>query len=185
MDSQAKWKVWITESSQKALASLQIVVECALYACLLGIAMDQVTAHLAPDYFIMKQPKLTDSREPLILALVWGIGASWWFGAIAGALLAVQNWLRKPPLAVPEIRTRIIKACPLIWLILMAMLGIFFLLIGLLPEEARRPTFDFDRHMMAVALTHLTEYVVGAAALVVVMVKLKRLPSGPTDASVI
>lgn len=168
---------------EKLLTLLQLIAECILYACLLGIAMDLVTAHLAPGYFIMKQPKLTQSTEPLVLALVWGIGASWWFGAIAGLVLSLQNWLRVPPLPLPLIRPRIVKACIVIWLVLMALLGVFYLLIGLLPEDARRPSFDLDRRMMSVALTHMTEYGVGMIALVVVMIKLKRLPIETADAS--
>lgn len=174
---------YLSNGSGKIWSALQLIGECILYACLLGIAMDMATAHLAPGYFIMKQPKLTESTEPFVLALVWGIGASWWFGAIAGLLLAIQNWLRREPLPLSVIRVRILKAVVTIWLILMALLGGFYLLIGLLPQDARRPTFDLDRRMMSVALTHMTEYVIGAIAMVVVMVKLMRLPAKSADAS--
>lgn len=160
---------------QRLFSSVLLVGECVVYASLLGIAMDMVTAPIAPDYFIMKQPKLTDSHEPLILALAWGVGASWWFGAIAGGILAFQNWLVKPPLPASAIRPLVIKASLIIWLILMLLLAAFYFLIGLLPPEARRATFDYDRRMMAVALTHLLEYAVAIIALVVVMVKLRRL----------
>ncbi len=164
------------------MASLQLIGECIVYASLMGVAMDLVTAHLAPGYFIMKQPKLTASEEPLVLALVWGIGASWWFGAIAGAILSLQNWLRKQPLPLSVIRPKIVKAVLAMWLLLMALLITFYLLIGALPAEARRPSFDLDRRMMSVALTHMTEYVIGLTAVVIVMLQLRRLPRPTPDA---
>lgn len=162
-----------TETKSKILSSLRLIAECAFFASLLGIAMDLVTAHVAVEYFTVHHPHVVDSESPLVMALVWGIGAAWWFGAIAGIFLSIQNWVKPQPAPISVIRKEMIWACFIIWLIFMAILASVYGLIDLLPIKERRPSFESDRRIMAVALTHMTEYVVGSVALVIVMIRLK------------
>ncbi len=136
--------------------------------------MDLVTAHVAVEYFTVHHPKVAESKSPVIMALVWGVGASWWFGAIAGGVLATVNTRRPIPLPLTTLRLMMAKACAVLWILMMLILATTYGLIGLIPVEQRRATFDFDRRIMAVALTHLTEYVLGAIALVVVAVRVWR-----------
>lgn len=155
--------------------SLRIVLDCVLLACCLGVAMDMVTAHVAVEYFTVHHPKVVDSTSPVVMALIWGIGASWWFGAIAGGILAFINSRRKEPLPVAAVRGMMARACLVLWVILMLILAGTYGLIGIIvPLEARRKTFDFDHRIMSVALTHMTEYVLGAIALTVVARKIAK-----------
>ena len=149
-------------------------------ACLLGVAMDMVTAHVAVEYFTVHHPKVVESTSPVVMALVWGVGASWWFGALAGGVLAYVNSRRPSPLMPAAIRPMMGKACVALWVILMLILAGTYGLISALPIP-RRATFDFDRRIMSVALTHLTEYALGFIALVVVAVRVRRCPE-PSDA---
>lgn len=151
----------------KLKSAARIVLECTLLSCVAGIAMDMVTAHVAVEYFTIHHPKVVESTSPIVMALVWGIGASWWFGAICGGVLAVVNQRRSFPLSVAAVRSRMIAACAVLWAVLMSILASVYVLLGLAPLK-RTPTFDHDRRLMAVAVTHMTEYVLGAVALVVV-----------------
>jgi len=144
-------------------------------ACGLGIAMDMVTAHVAVEYFTVHHPHVLDSTSPVAMALYWGVAAAWWFGAGAGVVLVWLNSRRAHPLPPEVIRKEMIWACIVLWVTLMLILASCYGLIGLIPMKARRATFDFDRRIMAVALTHLTEYVLGAIVLVVVAVRLNRI----------
>lgn len=138
--------------------------------------MDLVTANVAVDYFTVVHPKMVESNSPWVMALVWGIAAAWWFGAGAGFLLGLVNARREVPLSPARVRREFGRACVILWITLMAILAATYLLIGLMPTHLRRPTFDYDRRMMAVALTHLTEYALGVVALIVVAFRIRRAP---------
>jgi len=153
--------------------ALRVVVETTLCSCALGIAMDLVTANVAVDYFAIHHPHVVDSRSPWVLALVWGVLASWWFGAIAGGLLCAILLVRRTPIPVRRIRSLVVRACGILWLIFMAMLAGWYVVISLLPIP-RRSDFDYNRRIMAVALTHMTEYVLGAIVFAVILVTLLR-----------
>lgn len=63
-------------------------------AVLFGIAQDNVTARIAPAYFNVAHPDLGypaifHHSSPTVLALVWGVAATWWIGLPLGLLLAV------------------------------------------------------------------------------------------------
>lgn len=53
------------------------LLQVVLLSCLLGIALDMVTANVAVEYFTGHHPHVVDSDSPWVLALVWGPGASW------------------------------------------------------------------------------------------------------------
>ena len=164
---------------------VQIVAECVLLSCALGIALDMVTAHVAVEYFTVHHPKVVESVSPIVMALVWGVGASWWFGAIAGSVLAIVNQKRTVPLTAAAIRPKMVAACVALWMTMMLILAGVYALIGLAPIK-RGPKFDFNRRLMSVAVTHMTEYVLGAIALVVVAVLVWRFRSpevSPLDSS--
>lgn len=67
---------------------LAIVVVSIMACVAYGIAHDQITAHICVEYFTLGHPQIVPSRDPTILAFVWGVVASWWVGAILGMLLA-------------------------------------------------------------------------------------------------
>jgi len=151
---------------QRLLPAAQIVVECILIACALGIAIDLVTAHVAVEYFTVYHPPMVESESPLVMALVWGVVASWWFGAIGGGILAFVNLRRAVPLAPKAVRPMMVRACVAIWLVMMLVLVTAYGLIALLPPDQRRASFEADRRLMSVSLAHMTEYVLGGIAVV-------------------
>lgn len=156
------------------LRAIRFIAVVVVFSCVLGVALDLVTAHVWIDYFTVHHPKVVESTSPVVMAIVWGIGASWWFGAIAGCVLWWFNRGRAHP--TPDGTLIRWTACAMValWAAMVGILGTLYALIGLLPAHARRPTFDTDRRAMAVALTHQTEYVLGAIALVVLMVLVAR-----------
>ena len=70
------------------MQSLRIILTCILAAVLYGIVHDQVTAHICVEYFSVFHPPVFSTESPTLLALGWGIIATWWMGAFLGVLLA-------------------------------------------------------------------------------------------------
>ncbi len=65
------------------------IVGLCIGACVAyGIIHDLATAHLCVEYFTREHPTLVNTESPIVLALLWGVAATWWVGAIGGALLA-------------------------------------------------------------------------------------------------
>lgn len=128
-----------------------------------GIAHDLVTASLAVDYFTIYHPKILESRSPIVMAFVWGFLATWWVGLAASVLLVVANRLGRAP-SLPW--RRILRAFGLgavaLWLTAMSVLGGIYLYAGKIPLSQRRPTFEYDRTLVAVAVTHAYSYVASA-----------------------
>jgi hypothetical protein len=58
-------------------------------ALVYGIVHDQVTARVCVEYFTVGHPPLFATRSPTLLALGWGVVATWWVGLPLGITLAV------------------------------------------------------------------------------------------------
>lgn len=156
------------------MQAIRFIFTVVSLTCLFGIALDLVTAHVWVDYFAVHHPKVVESRSPVVMAIVWGVGASWWFGAIAAAILWWFNRRRPNPLPASTLIRWVVRALAVLWVVMIAILGIIYTLIGLMPIETRRPTFDLDRRAMSVALTHQTEYVLGVLVLAVLLIIVAR-----------
>lgn len=157
---------------------LTVVLGSVGLACLLGICVDLVTANVAVEYFSVHHPRIVDTEQPWLLAIVWGVGASWWFGAIGGALVGAVNHRRQQPLPPARILAWVAIACSVLWLIMIAIVIAIFVFAGTIPVEQRRPTFESDRRLMAVALAHQFEYVFGGVALLILLFKTWKATSG-------
>jgi hypothetical protein len=70
------------------MQSLKIVLTCIVAAVLYGIIHDQFTAHICVEYFSVFHPPVFPTQSPALLAVGWGVIATWWMGASLGALLA-------------------------------------------------------------------------------------------------
>jgi hypothetical protein len=68
---------------------LRIVGLSLLAAIGYGVAHDQVTARICVEYFTVGHPPLFLTQSPTLLALGWGIVATWWVGLPLGLLLSV------------------------------------------------------------------------------------------------
>jgi hypothetical protein len=62
-----------------------------------GILHDLVTAQLCVEYFTIAHPRILDSENPVVLALVWGVAATWWMGLLLGVPLALACRAGKRP----------------------------------------------------------------------------------------
>jgi hypothetical protein len=70
------------------MQSLRIILTCIVAAVLYGIVHDQFTAHICVEYFSVFHPPVFSTESPTLLALGWGVIATWWMGAFLGVLLA-------------------------------------------------------------------------------------------------
>lgn len=146
----------------RRIASL--VLGSALWACLLGLSVDLITANLAVEYFSIHHPKVMESKSPWLLAIYWGLAGSWWAGAIGGALLACLNERRGEPRPAGQILCWVERACVAIWGLMMVLLLATYLAAELVPAGVRPVTFASDRRLMAVAMAHQYEYWIAAVA---------------------
>lgn len=68
---------------------LAIIILCVVSAIVYGIVHDQVTARVCVEYFTIGHPPVFDTDSPTLLALGWGVIATWWVGVLVGVPLAV------------------------------------------------------------------------------------------------
>lgn len=71
------------------MQSFKIVLTCIVAAVLYGIVHDQFTAHICVEYFSVFHPPVFPTNSPTLLALGWGVIATWWMGAFLGVILAI------------------------------------------------------------------------------------------------
>jgi hypothetical protein len=82
---------------RKKMESIKIIVFSILAAITYGIIHDQITAHICVEYFTIGHARVIQSESPFILALVWGVIATWWVGLSLGILLAFSLRTGKYP----------------------------------------------------------------------------------------
>jgi hypothetical protein len=68
---------------------LKIILLCVLAAVVYGILHDQVTVRICLEYFTVFHPPIFPTQSPTLLALGWGVIATWWVGLFLGLLLAL------------------------------------------------------------------------------------------------
>ncbi|MFO0935560.1 MAG: hypothetical protein U0798_03470 [Gemmataceae bacterium] len=158
---------------------LTIVLGSIGFACALGIGVDSITANVAVEYFSVHHPRIVPSENPWILALAWGVAASWWFGLIAGLIVAFINHRRAEPLAPRRILRWNLIACVTIWALMLAVVLGVYLAAGTIPIEKRPATFEHDRRLVAVAMGHQYEYLLGAIAGVTIAIMTWRAKARP------
>lgn len=85
-------------NNRPGLEILKIVLLCILAAVVYGILHDQITARVCVEYFTIGHPPVFETDSPMLLAIGWGVIATWWAGAILGipaALLSqIGSWPR-------------------------------------------------------------------------------------------
>lgn len=91
------------------MESLKIALFSVAAAVIYGILHDQVTAHLCVEYFTIAHPPVFGTESPFLLALGWGVIATWWVGLMLGlALAAAARGGRAPRIALAELRRPIV-----------------------------------------------------------------------------
>jgi hypothetical protein len=147
--------------------ALKIVLFSMAAAIVYGILHDQVTAHLCVEYFTVAHPMIIPTRSPFLLALFWGVFATWWVGLFLGAALALAARLGP----APKIGLAALKR-PIV--ILMILSGIAAFLAGaagmvlvdhglVAPSGWWPSAVPAERHaaFVADALAHLVSYAAG------------------------
>lgn len=145
-----------------------IVLLTVLAAVGFGIAHDLITVRVSLEYFTVGHPPVFNTTSPTLLALGWGVLATWWVALPLGFLLAAasQNGRRHPPLS-----TRIVAGLIVRLLAVMALAALVSGTMGFvlasrdlleLPADIAsvvQPT-RHDR-FIAAWLAHVASYLVG------------------------
>ena len=71
------------------MESLKIIGLSLLTGSIYGIIHDQVTARVCLEYFTVYHPDVFHTQSPTLLALGWGVLATWWVSLFLGLLLAI------------------------------------------------------------------------------------------------
>src|SRR4051812_49332002 len=79
------------------METIKILALSILAAVIYGILHDQITARLCVEYFTVGYPPVFDTDDPTLLALGWGVIATWWVGAIMGVFLVLVARLGSRP----------------------------------------------------------------------------------------
>jgi hypothetical protein len=141
---------------------VQIVLATVAAAIGLGWAVDLITAHVAVEYFTVHHPRVIASDSPWVMAFYWGFAATWWAGLIAGVILAWANNHRAEPKSAWSVIRQVLIGALLAWLAMLLLLVAVYAFAGTIPVQSRRPSFESDRRLMAVAMAHQIEYVLAA-----------------------
>ncbi len=90
------------------MAFAKILLLSIAAAIVYGLVHDQITVRVCIEYFTIGHPRIIASEDPTILALLWGLVATWWAGLIIGVPLAlaarVGSWPKlEAPALIPSV----------------------------------------------------------------------------------
>jgi hypothetical protein len=146
---------------------VKIVVFSTGAAIAYGLIHDQVTAHLCVEYFSVAHPPVFATTSPFLLALGWGIIATWWVGLPLGLGLAAAARIGPAPrLGLTELRSPVVRLmiASAIAAIICGAIGAILVASGRAPvpdgwgaiiPPAKQVAFSAD------AWAHLASYAVG------------------------
>jgi hypothetical protein len=177
----------ITGNEGSPLAAIRIIASCILAAIAYGIVHDQITARVCVEYFTIGHPPIFGTDDPTILAIGWGIVATWWVGLILGIGLAIAARLGIRPKRSAESLVRPIARLLLIMAVCATLAGVAgyiaastgaVFLVGWLAAEVPP-----DRHVafLADAWAHAASYAVGFIGGIVICVSVWRARGRPTE----
>ncbi|HEU0048894.1 MAG: hypothetical protein DMG81_10365 [Acidobacteria bacterium] len=108
------------------MEAFKIAVTCIIAAVLYGIIHDQFTARICIEYFTIFHPPILHTQSPTLLAIGWGILATWW----VGVFFAVPMILSARAGSNPTLRASEVLPSIAFLLAVMAASAIFFGVIG-------------------------------------------------------
>ena len=89
-----------------------LIVAMSIGVCIsYGLIHDQITVRICLEYFTIGHPTVFSTQDPTLLAIGWGLLATWWVGVLLGVPLATAARCGKWPKREPHTLIR-----PLIWL---------------------------------------------------------------------
>lgn len=140
----------------------RIVLEAVGLSIAYGIAHDLVTAHVWVEYFTVHHAHIVDSDSPILMALIWGVLATFWVGLFAGVVLVVCNRFgRHPRLSVVRVRQLMLRGMAGLWVASMLFLIGFYLFVGAIRPADAPHDWEMRQRAMSVAVTHAFSYGVG------------------------
>ena len=77
----------------KAKEGLRIILICIGLSIAYGIPHDQISVRICPEYLTEWHEKLVNTDNPTLVALAFGVAATWWVGAALGILMAMAAQL--------------------------------------------------------------------------------------------
>lgn len=78
------------------LESAKIILLAMGAVIVYGIVHDQIAIRVCPEYFTVAHPHILNTDSLTLIALGWGVVATWWGGLAAGILLAVAARVGSP-----------------------------------------------------------------------------------------
>jgi len=147
-------------------------------ACLYGIIHDQFTIRVSPEYFTKFHDPLIESQDLTLIALAWGIAATWWMGAFGGLLIALcairQDFC---PRRFLVIAVRALAIC----MALAFATGIAAYIANYRADFAATYTKGEEsiRRFSAVYATHTASYLLGTIAILALCFVVARPPKRP------
>jgi hypothetical protein len=175
---------WSVKVRNARVEFTKIVAMSVFAAILYGVTHDQVTVRICLEYFTIGHPPLILSKSPTLLALAWGVVATWWVGLPLGVILAMAaRSSSRPKLSAAQVKPFVLRLLVVVGFLaaLTGFVGYVLAIRGaiklpedwadLLPATARIP-FLVD------AWTHLASYVfgiLGGGVVAVVIYRRRRL----------
>jgi hypothetical protein len=84
---------------------IKIWLLCVFAAIGYGVVHDQITVRVCLEYFSVFHPTILPLTSPTLLALQWGIVATWWVGGALGVPLAIAARAgSRPTLSARDLR---------------------------------------------------------------------------------
>lgn len=75
-----------------------------------GLIQDQITIRICPEYFTVWHPNPLQIDNITLLALYWGVAATWWVGLILGVIIgAIASEGGMPRATFCEVRKRLVR----------------------------------------------------------------------------
>ncbi|MCC7435450.1 MAG: hypothetical protein IT363_12255 [Methanoregulaceae archaeon] len=157
-------------------AAARVILEAILLSVVYGIAHDMVTAHVWVEYFTVHHARVVASTDPVVMALVWGVLATWWVGVFAGILLwafAVAGSL--PSLPIERLRQIMLRGLSGLYISAMLVLGLSYIGLGWIGQGHDIPDLEVRRRALAVGITHMYSYSAGALLILAMGVRALQL----------
>jgi len=167
--------------SKELMRFFGIVLLTLFFAIAYGVLHDQVTVRVSLEYFTVAHPMIFKTESPTLLALGWGVMATWWVALPFGFLLAsgAQHGRRYPELPAAEVAR-------LLFLLMAVMagsalaaglVGYYLCSAGLiaLPEGfAESIPLASHNSFMAAWWSHAASYLVGVSGAVILLFVIRR-----------
>jgi len=155
---------------------LKIWLFCIGAAICYGIVHDQITVRICVEYFSLFHPTILPLKSPTLLALQWGILATWWVGAFLGVLLAIAARAgNRIPLRAPDLFCTVgtLLLCMFAGAALAGATGFLLAKAGYFDLAWLSPLLPSEKHarFMADWWAHIASYFVGIVGGLIVCVR--------------